>query len=43
MGRDTYQIMARASDRRVLIGAASLARNRLGCSIKSLSLFFFLP
>ena len=26
MGRDTYQIMARASDRRVLIGAASLAR-----------------
>src|SRR5829696_8302044 len=26
MGRDTYQIMARASDRRVLIGAALLAR-----------------
>src|SRR5215210_9191811 len=26
MGRGTYQIMARASDRRVLIGAASLAR-----------------
>src|SRR5215212_9662761 len=26
MGRDTYQIMVRASDRRVLIGAASLAR-----------------
>ena len=26
MGRDTYRIMVRASDRRVLIGAASLAR-----------------
>ena len=39
MGRDTYRIMVRASDRRVLIGAASLARNRLGCSIKSLSFF----
>src|ERR671917_95688 len=38
MDRDTYRIMARASDRRVLIGAASLARNRLGLTIKSLSL-----
>jgi hypothetical protein len=34
MGRDTYRIMVRASDRRVLIGAASLAQNRLDCSIK---------
>ncbi len=33
--------MARASDRRVLIGAASLARNRLGLTIESLSLFLF--
>src|SRR5918995_1490611 len=39
IGRDTYRIMARASDRRVLIGAASLARNRLGLTIKFLSLF----
>ncbi len=40
MGRDTYRIMARVSDRRVLIGAASLARNLLGRSIKSLSLLY---
>ncbi len=33
MDRDTHRIMARASDRRVLIGAASLARNRLGLSL----------
>ncbi|CAA9387776.1 MAG: hypothetical protein AVDCRST_MAG93-9560 [uncultured Chloroflexia bacterium] len=41
MDRDTYRIMARASDRRVLTGAASLARNRLGLTIESLSLFLF--
>ena len=30
MGRDTHRIVARVSDRRVLVlGAASLARNRL--------------
>src|SRR4051794_23349666 len=38
MGRDTYRTMARVSDRRVLIGAASLARNRLGLPTAFLSL-----
>ena len=40
MGRDTYRIMVRASDRRVLIGAASLARNRLDLSLSVKSLSF---
>jgi hypothetical protein len=35
MGRDTYRIVARISDRRVLVlGAASLARNLLGLPTK---------
>jgi hypothetical protein len=39
MDRDTYRVMARASDRRVLVGTASLARDRLSLLIKFLSLY----
>jgi hypothetical protein len=37
MDRDNYRIVARVSDRRVLVGAASLARNRLNLLTEFLS------